>query len=110
MKLTKQMIIFVEFIVGSFFVFAGYLCIELAGRTAFNMVFIPLPKSTIYYTVMTACFLMALFSLINIYRFSKLSAQEVYTEKIRSNRVMGLIVLFILLVILLVIVFLLLFH
>lgn len=82
MSAIKQIIILVEFIVGCFFTFAGYLCIELAGRTAQNMVFISLPKSTIYYTVMLACFLMALFSLINIYRFSKLSVKEVYTDRL----------------------------
>jgi TRAP-type C4-dicarboxylate transport system permease small subunit len=82
MPLIKRMIIFVEMIVTAFFTYAGFLCIELAERTAQNMVFIPLPKSTIYYTVMLACFLMALFALINIYRFSKLSAEEVYTDRL----------------------------
>lgn len=80
--LIKKMIISVEVIVAAFFTFCGYLCIELASRTAQNMVFIPLPKSTIYYTIMLACFLMALFALINVYRFSKLSSEEVHIDRL----------------------------
>jgi TRAP-type C4-dicarboxylate transport system permease small subunit len=78
----KPIVIFVESIVALFFTYAGYLCIELAQRTSQNMVSLDLSKSVIYYAVMTACFLMALFALINIYRFIRSSSEKVYTEKL----------------------------
>ena len=81
-NLIKKIIISVEIIVATFFTYTGFLCIELAMRTTQNMVFISLPKSTIYYTVMLACFLMALFSLINVYRFCKLTSEEVHIDRL----------------------------
>ena len=81
-SLIKKLIISVEVIVATFFTFCGYLCIELAERTSQNMVFISLPKSTIYYTVMIACFLMAIFALINVFRYSKLSSEEVHIDRL----------------------------
>lgn len=81
-KSIKPIVITVEAITGGFFGFCGWLCIELAERTHQNMVSINLPKSIIYYIVMVACFMMALFALTNIVRYWKLSAEQVYEEKL----------------------------
>lgn len=78
----KPIALFVESIVASFFTYIGYLSIELASRTSQNMVSVNLPKSVLYYTVMIACFVMAIFALINIYRYLKLNSQEVYNDKL----------------------------
>jgi len=78
----KPIVLFVESIVAAFFTYTGYLCIELATRTSQNMVSINLPKSVLYYSVMVACFLMALFAFLNIIKYIKMSSQEVYDDRL----------------------------
>jgi len=78
----KPIAIFVESVVSVFFAYIGYLSIELATRSSQNMVSINLPKSVLYYSVMIACFLMAIFALLNVIRYLKLNSQEVYKDKL----------------------------
>jgi len=78
----KPIAIFVEGIVAIFFTYMAYLAIELGTRTSQNMVSVNLPKSALYFAVMAACFLMGVFALINVYRYIKLSEEEVYKDKL----------------------------
>ena len=64
-------------IVTAFWGYCGWLAIELAQRTSSSMVSIALPKAIIYYIVSAACFLMALFAVINFARTLRTASSEV---------------------------------
>jgi len=80
----KPLVMASEIVVAGFFGYCGWLAIELAQRTASNMVSIALPKAIIYYGVSAGCFLMALFSLVNLVRLLGRSAADVARDKLET--------------------------
>ena len=78
--MIKPLRICVEGIVVVFWAWAGYLCIGLAQRTRSSMVSIDLPKSTIYWVVVAACFAMALMAAINIVKLSRKPTTDIKRE------------------------------
>lgn len=81
-KLVKALVLFVEILVGGFFAFFSWLCIELGRETTQNMVSIKLPKSIIYFIISIACFITVLFAVLNIIRYIRSSAEDIYSEKL----------------------------
>ena len=73
----KPIVVSSEVLVTAFWGYCGWLAIELAQRTNSNMVSIDLPKAIIYYIVSAACFLMALFAVINFARTLRTASSEV---------------------------------
>ena len=83
-KVIKPIVVVNEILVLGFFGYAGVLGIQLAERTTSNMISVPLPKAIIFYIVVVACFLMAVFSVVNVVRLLRRPAQQVAAEKHRS--------------------------
>ena len=81
----KLLSVVVEITVVAFFSYIGYLGIELAQRTkAQRMVSVDLPKGLIYYTIVVACFAMALFAAVNAYRMARKPAGDVMAKKLNG--------------------------
>jgi len=83
-KSIKPIILVVEVIVAGFWGYAGWLAIELAQKTASNMVSINLPKAYLYYIVAASCFLMAVFAVLNLIREAGKPAEQVVREKLQQ--------------------------
>ncbi|WP_299880648.1 TRAP transporter small permease [uncultured Cocleimonas sp.] len=81
-KAVKVIVLIVEVLVGSFFAYVGWLCLQLANETTQNMVSVNLPKNIVYYIVTIACFISFIFAVFNIVKYLKSSAEEIYTEKL----------------------------
>jgi len=82
LSLVKPFIIFVEALSAVFWGWLGYLCIDLAQRTRTNMVSIDVPKSTIYWIVVAACFGMALMGVYNIIKFLRKSSKDIARDHV----------------------------
>ena len=79
----KPLVLFVDALITAFFAYAGILAIELAQRTSAQMmVSIEIPKAVIYYTVVGACFAMALLGAVRIVRTFGSPPDLVAAEKI----------------------------
>lgn len=78
----KPLVVATELIVTCFWGYLGWLAVELAQRTHSNMVSIALPKAYLYYIVAASCALMGVFSLFNLWREMKKSADELAHEKL----------------------------
>ena len=83
-RVIKPIVVATEVLVLGFFGYAGVLGIELAERTTSNMISIPLPKAIIFYIVVVSCFLMAVFSIINIVRLLRQPADRIAAERHKS--------------------------
>ncbi len=81
-KIVKLVVIFVEILVAGFFGFIYWLCLELGSESAQSMVSINAPKSIVYYIIAIACFVSALFAVLNIVRYIKSCAEDIYCEKL----------------------------
>ena len=84
-RLGKRLSVVVEATVVVFFAYLGYLAIELAQRThAQRMVSVNLPKGLIYYTIVVACFAMAVFAAVRAYQMARKPANEVMAKKLNE--------------------------
>ena len=81
-KSVKAIVLFVEFLVCGFFVFLSLLSLELGQETTQNMVSIKVPKSVVYYIIAIACLVTVIFAVLNIIRYFKTSAADIYSEKL----------------------------
>jgi TRAP-type C4-dicarboxylate transport system permease small subunit len=85
-RLGKLLSVVVEATVVVFFAYLGYLAIELAQRThAQRMVSVNLPKGLIYYTIVVACFAMAVFAAVRVYQMAREPANEVMAKKLNES-------------------------
>ena len=85
-RAVKPLAVFVDAVVTVFFAYAGVLAIELAERTSTQMmVSIEIPKGVIYYTVVGACFTMALFAALRLYRTIVCPSHVVVAEKLEHG-------------------------
>jgi len=82
-KSVKAIVLFVEVLIAGFFAFLSWLSIGLGNETTQNMVSIKVPKSIIYYIIAAACFICFLFAVLNIVRYIKSSAEDIYSEKLK---------------------------
>lgn len=83
--LGKLLSVIVEITVAAFFSYMGFLAIELAQRTkAQRMVSVDLPKGLIYYTIVVACFAMAVFAVIRAYQMAREPARDVMAKKLNE--------------------------
>lgn len=78
--LARPLMGFCRLTVGGFFLYCGWLAIELAQRTGSNMASIEVPKAVIYYLVSAACFAMALLAFAGLRRLA-----ETVSEHSRIN-------------------------
>lgn len=79
----KPLVLLVDTLMTAFFAYAGILAIELAQRTSAQMmVSVEIPKAVIYYTVVGACFAMALLGTVRLVRTFRLPRDVVAAEKI----------------------------
>lgn len=78
----KPVVVVSELIVASFWGYAAILCVELAQRTKQSMVSIALPKSVIYYVVVVACALMAVYAVINLITYARTNSKDLYAQKV----------------------------
>ena len=86
-RLGKLLSVIVETAVAVFFFYMGFLGIELAQRThAQRMVSIDLPKGLIYYTIVVACFAMAVFAAVRAYQMARKPAGDVMAEKLNEAK------------------------
>lgn len=86
----KPLALFVETIVMLFFTFLGWYGIELAQRTsAQRMISVDLPKGIVYWTVVVACFAMALVALANVWRTLRRPAAEIAAQKLDPASMAG---------------------
>ena len=75
--------VLVDASVAAFFAYAGFLAIELAERTSAQMmVSVQIPKAVIYYTVVAACFAMAVFGVIRLVHILRSPSERIATEKL----------------------------
>ncbi len=82
----KPLAVFVDALVTGFFAYAGLLAIELAERTSAQMmVSIRIPKGVIYYTVVGACFAMALFAALRLLRTLRSPPDLVAARKFETS-------------------------
>ena len=81
-KSVKAIVLFVEFLVCGFFAFLSWLSFELGRETTQNMVSIKVPKSVVYYIIAIACLVTVVFAVLNIIRYLKTSAADIYSEKL----------------------------
>ena len=58
---ARWIVIFCRLTVAVFFLYCGYLAIELAQRTSSHMASVELPKAIIYYLVSAFCFITGIF-------------------------------------------------
>ena len=79
----KPLVVLVDASVSAFFAYAGFLAIELAERTSAQMmVSVQIPKAVIYYTVVAACFAMAVFGVIRLVHILRSPSEQIATEKL----------------------------
>ena len=84
-RLGKLLSVVVEATVVVFFTYLGYLAIELAQRThAQRMVSVNLPKGLIYYTIVVACFAMAVFAAFHVFQMAREPDIDVMAKKLNG--------------------------
>ena len=81
-KAVKGVVLFVEILVTGFFAFLSWLSLELGRETTQNMVSIRVPKNVIYYIIAIACFATVVFAVLNIVRYLKTPAGDIYSDKL----------------------------
>ena len=81
----KPVVLLGETIVSAFWLWGGWLAIELAQKTNSNMVSIALPKAIIYYTVSLGCFAMAVFAVVNLARTLRTTSSDVARTRLEGS-------------------------
>ncbi|MBJ7539370.1 TRAP transporter small permease [Marinomonas transparens] len=74
---TKALVIFAQVASTSFYIYCAYLASQMALRMNQSLVSIPIPKSLMYWTVCLCCMLMAIHSLVWLFKRIKQPHVEV---------------------------------